>query len=258
MRDVVLWIVYGYAIVAAVFVALFLFANGRRRLWWCLTQGLLWPTTFWLMYTDFISSRRRRGQYRKLEEADAYARMLDVEGNVVRGHEDHSKNGALGAALAEGYKTTIQRMCNAGDKSVREFVERHLASSSVVNAVSQAGLQKMGLTATDGKEHSVAWTLADSVMIGVQTIPASRDEAANWYSAEFSGYSGYVNSVVAPILQSTKKDVMVHVIFGQDEVSGGWQPWTSIAILPIRNPQLVGTLLPRTCCNARERDRYGL
>jgi hypothetical protein len=83
----------------------------------------------------------------------------------------------------------------------------------------------MALTTQDNKEHSIGWALRDGVMLGVQTIPASINHAAEWFTTEFGGYAGYCTSVV---------------------------------ILPLRDPQFVSPLLPKSCCNAQERARYRL
>ncbi len=164
----------------------------------------------------------------------------------------------LAEMLVTGYRSTLDRMQQLADPSIREFVSKYLTAQAVASDVCAAALEKMVLTDQDRREHSKAWTLRDGVMIGVQTIPASRTTAAEWFTSEFGGYSGYCTSVVEPILRSTNKDVLAHIIFGQDRYDAGWQVWTQIAVLPLRNPNFVSALLPRTCCNAAERERYKL
>jgi hypothetical protein len=173
--------------------------------------------------------------------------------------ESQSDTELLAELIVTGYRTTLDRMRQLSDQSIRDFVTKYLVDASVAQAVCNAGLDKIALTTQDNKEHSIAWALRDGVMLGVQTIPASISSAADWFTAEFGGYSGYCSSVLNPVLETTGNKVMVHVVFGQDRVEGkGWKPWTVIAILPLRDRQFVSPLLPRTCCNAQERARYGL
>lgn len=179
--------------------------------------------------------------------------------NTREGQDNQSDAELLAELIVTGYRTTVDRMRQLPDHSIRDFVTRYLLDAPVAQAVCGAGVDKMALTTQDNKEHSIAWALRDGVMLGVQTIPASINGAADWFTAEFGGYSGYCSSVLNPVLERTGNKVMVHVVFGQDKDEGkGWKPWTSVAILPLRDRSFVSPLLPRTCCNAQERTRYGL
>lgn len=257
MSSVLLWALSAYGVAAVLDLVVVTcqkqrrFGEGLSDFGGSIITSLIWPVDIWFR----LREAQQRPRHTLPTNSDRAWQLAPTLGRQGLGSEEQSETSGLVEVLDTGYRTTLDRIRAAGDPSQRSLVETFLTDQA--SAVREAGLQKMALTARDGREHSVAWTVAESVMIGVQTVPATREDAASWYTSEFNGYLGYVRSVITPLLEASRAGVFVHVIFGQDKVAEGWQPWTSVAFLPAR-PGAVAPLLPRTCCNQEERARYGL
>jgi hypothetical protein len=110
------------------------------------------------------------------------------------------------------------------------FTEQYL-SHDVVSMLSAAASEKMALTRSDRKEHSMAVS-NKPVSYWICTIPCSVPDAKTWFGEAYGGYSQLLDRALVSV-RSAGCEVLVHIVFGRTKKDG----WVNVTILPFGSKQ---------------------
>jgi hypothetical protein len=121
----------------------------------------------------------------------------------------------------------LRRVEAVGD-SYRLFVRRYL-SGDVISTLSAFAANKMALTRSDRKEHSVCFT-ESPISYWVCTVPYSIPDAKKWFGRAYGGYSKLLEQAWnSDQFRSLQCEVLVHVVYGWTEKDA----WVNMTIFPI-------------------------
>lgn len=180
-------------------------------------------------------------------------RKMDAQ-NKLRDGAPKSPHKPTGdkADFTRVFNNHLQRMRTATPQ-LRPFLDQYF-KDAIVTQIAAAAADKMGLTRSDGKQHSTVFAQGP-VVYHISTLPVDMSQARDWFGRS-GGYTKLLENAWNSFLpRSPDSSVWCHIIYGPS----GKRTWAHMAICTVKRPAPVdAAIMPVEFLTLQERQQLGL
>lgn len=136
----------------------------------------------------------------------------------------------------------------------KSFFDKYFGKDQIAD-LGKYAFEKMSLTQSDNKEHSVA-IYEKPVCYQICTVVLNIENARNWFVKRYGGYTKLLEqSWQTEIFIASKCKVLCHIVFGQTNGNA----WVQLAVVPVHKfSSIRSVLLPIELLTPEERRISGL